>query len=224
MGDFESAPSSKERVFGDFFHDLEKTTDRHAVVGQYVGAFPEWAAEFREEAALENVLVSSQPLPSAGDLELPDFRLIREIARGGMGIVYEADQLSLKRRVAVKVRRGRLAPSAHDRFQIEQEVLAQLHQTHIVPIHTAGQAGPWQYFAMAYIEGAALHRVVRATRNSTSRFGPKTPTLAGLAGEVLSGSQDRAPESFGAVHPAAGLRSTANDLRIDTAHRSALDA
>jgi len=224
MADCGSAANSKERVFGDFFHDLENAADRLSVVGRYAGAFPQWAADFHEEAALEEVLVSSQPLPSSGEMELPDFRLIREIARGGMGIVYEAEQLSLKRRVAVKVRRGRLAPSAHDRFQIEQEVLAQLHQTHIVPIHTAGQAGPWQYFAMAYIEGAALHRVVRATRNSTSRFGPKTPTLAGLAGEVLSGSREGDPGSVGVPHPGIGLKSTADDLRIDAAHRGACDA
>jgi tRNA A-37 threonylcarbamoyl transferase component Bud32 len=65
--------------------------------------------------------------------------------------------------VAVKViRRGRVSHEFRGRFRQEQRVLARLHQTHVVPIHAAGEDGDLQYFAMPYIEGAALHHVVRA--------------------------------------------------------------
>jgi serine/threonine protein kinase/WD40 repeat protein len=101
-----------------------------------------------------------------------------------MGEIYEAVQEHLQRRVAVKViRRGRVSPEARDRFLREQRVLARLHQTHIVPIHVAGEEGRLQYFVMPYIEGAALHHVVRTARElETAESGSKTPTLAQLAG------------------------------------------
>src|SRR5262249_61297531 len=111
---------------------------------------------------------------------LGEFRIVREIGRGGMGRIYEAEQERLKRRVAIKViRRGRILPEARDRFLREQELLAKLHQTNIVAIHTAGEDGPLQYFAMPYIEGAALHHVVPTVwRLGTPQPGSKTPTLA----------------------------------------------
>lgn len=71
--------------------------------------------------------------------QLGDFRIRREIAHGGMGEIYEAVQERLHRRVALKIiRRGQVSPEARARFLREQQVLARLHQTHIVPIHTAG--------------------------------------------------------------------------------------
>jgi serine/threonine protein kinase/WD40 repeat protein len=191
MSDSSSAPDTRERVFERFYAELEDAADKQSVARKWAELYPQWADDFHQEAAFQEHLGRSQS-GGEGVIKLPDFRIIGEIARGGMGIVYEAEQLSLKRRVAVKVRRGRPVPHARDRFLIEQEVLAQLHQTHIVPIHTAGQEGPWQYFAMAYIEGAALHRVVRATlQHTTSRQGAKTPTLAELAGEVLMEDEER---------------------------------
>jgi serine/threonine protein kinase/WD40 repeat protein len=138
---------------------------------------------------------------------LPDFRLLRPIARGGMGTVYEAYQESLGRRVAVKIRSGRISSSDQARFLREQQVLAQLHQTHIVPIHTAGQVGLWQYFAMAYIEGAPLNQVVAAALRHALAEGGKTPTLAELAAIVLaSPSPDgRTAETAALVGASPGL-------------------
>jgi eukaryotic-like serine/threonine-protein kinase len=93
---------------------------------------------------------------------LGDFRILREIG-GGPGLVYEAIQEPLGRRVAVKViRHGRRSPAQRERFLREQLVLARLHQTHIVPIFAAGEHGPIQYYAMPYIEGASLNHIVRA--------------------------------------------------------------
>ena len=87
----------------------------------------------------EGFAPSPGPL-DAGTPSLGDFRIIREIGRGGMGVVYEAQQISLKRRVAIKVLRfGTLAdPAERLRFQREAETVAQMHHTNIVPIHAVG--------------------------------------------------------------------------------------
>jgi serine/threonine protein kinase/WD40 repeat protein len=192
MNDPFSSPSSKVDVFARFFQELEGAEDKQGVVRKYAAGYPQWSGDFHEEAALEEVVAQSSAAAAEFHADLPDFHIIREIARGGMGFVYEAEQLSLKRRVAVKVRRGRLEPGSLDRFETEQRVLAQLHQTHIVPIHTAGQSGPYQYFAMAYIEGAPLNHVVRAAwRHEASKSGVRTPTLAKLAEEVALENRQR---------------------------------
>jgi WD40 repeat protein len=100
-----------------------------------------------------------------------------------MGEVYEARQGRLDRKVAVKViRSGRISPEARGRFDREQQTLAKLHQTHIVPIHTSGEDNEVQFFAMAYIAGAALNRVVQ-TAYDRETAGPhgSTPELRELA-------------------------------------------
>ncbi len=116
---------------------------------------------------------------------LGDFRIVRQIAQGGMGAIYEAVQEPFERRVAVKTIRGdrrHLSAGARDRFFREQEVLARLHHTHIVPIHAGGQDGDLEYFAMQYIEGAALHHVVRSAQlHGTTKPSEETPSLAELA-------------------------------------------
>jgi serine/threonine protein kinase len=72
--------------------------------------------------------------------ELGDFRLIREIGRGGMGVVYEAEQISLARRVALKILpfAGMLDPRQLQRFQNEARAAASLHHTNIVPVFSVG--------------------------------------------------------------------------------------
>src|SRR5439155_3717852 len=108
-------------------------------IDDYVVRYPELAG--RIHALLEARKAVQQARPEA-DPDIPErlgeFRIVREIGRGGMGVIYEAVQDRLNRRVAVKViRHGRVLPEARDRFLREQEVLARLHQTNIVAIHTA---------------------------------------------------------------------------------------
>jgi eukaryotic-like serine/threonine-protein kinase len=145
-----------------------------------------------------------QSAPSIGG-SLGEFRIIRELPGGGMGRIYEAIQQSLGRRVALKTIRGdRLSPQKRERFLREQAVLAALHQTHIVPIHTAGQVGDLQYFAMPYIEGVTLQQIIGTVRRQQSVSpNARTPTLAKLAhrldSTLLVGddalSTDRTPEN-----------------------------
>jgi WD40 repeat protein/serine/threonine protein kinase len=97
---------------------------------------------------------------------LGDFRLIREIGRGGMGVVYEAEQESLGRRVALKVLpfAAALDPRQLARFRLEAQAAAQLHHTHIVPVHAVGCERGVHYFAMQYIEGQTLAEAIEDLR------------------------------------------------------------
>src|SRR5206468_9031325 len=97
---------------------------------------------------------------------LGDFRLIREVGRGGMGVVYEAEQISLRRRVALKILpfASAMDPRQLQRFQVEAQAAACLHHTHIVPVHAVGTERGVSYYAMQYIEGRNLAEVIRELR------------------------------------------------------------
>src|SRR6202040_4260144 len=79
-----------------------------------------------------------------------DFRLIREVGRGGMGVVYEAEQISLGRRVALKVLpfAATMDPRHLQRFQNEARAAASLHHEHIVPVHAVGCERGVHFYAM----------------------------------------------------------------------------
>ena len=104
--------------------------------------------------------------PAAGLGELGDFRLLREIGRGGMGVVYEAEQLSLGRRVALKVLpfAAALDPRQLQRFQVEAQAAACLHHPHIVPVHAVGCERGVHYYAMQFIEGRSLAAMIAELR------------------------------------------------------------
>jgi serine/threonine protein kinase len=102
-----------------------------------------------------------QPLAPLGD-----YRILREIGRGGMGVVYEAEQLSLGRRVALKVLpfAAAMDPKQLQRFKNEAQSAAHLHHTNIVPVHSIGCERGVHYYAMQYIDGDPLDRVIQTLR------------------------------------------------------------
>jgi hypothetical protein len=97
---------------------------------------------------------------------LGDFILVREIGRGGMGIVYEARQISLDRRVALKALpfAAVLDQKQIARFENEARAAAQLHHPNIVPVYSVGCERGVHYYAMQYIEGASLDRALADVR------------------------------------------------------------
>jgi hypothetical protein len=146
---------------------------------------PNWAERIRRLIPVMEAMASNGPRlePAAtsrenwsltGDAEagsLGDFRPVREFGRGGMGVVYEALQVSLNRRVALKVLPPFQADDPHRlrRFQIEAQAAACLNHPHLVPVYAVGSEGSIPYFAMQLIEGRTLARVTdeaRATRLS----------------------------------------------------------
>ncbi|MDR3622514.1 MAG: protein kinase [Paludisphaera borealis] len=93
---------------------------------------------------------------------LGDYRIIRELGRGGMGVVYEAEQISLGRRVALKLLpfTAAMDPRQVQRFQVEVQAAAHLHHPHIVPIYAVGCESGTHYYAMQYIAGRSLAAVI----------------------------------------------------------------
>ncbi|TWU67473.1 serine/threonine-protein kinase [Crateriforma conspicua] len=94
-----------------------------------------------------------------------DFRIVRQIARGGMGVVYEAVQESLGRHVALKVMSWRAAdhPSHRQRFQREAEAIAGLHHTNIVAVYGVGQQDDLLFYAMHLVDGVSLADLLAGT-------------------------------------------------------------
>jgi len=106
---------------------------------------------------------------------LGDFEIARELGRGGMGIVYEARQVSLNRKVALKVLSASLGltTKAVIRFQREAEAAAKLHHTNIVPIYATGEQDGAHYYAMELIEGPGLDQVISQMREMQKPVSPQ---------------------------------------------------
>jgi hypothetical protein len=102
---------------------------------------------------------------------LGDFRLLREVGRGGMGVVYEAEQISLGRRVALKVLPFAATMDARriQRFQNEARAAACLHHTNIVPVFGVGQERGVHFYAMQFIEGQTLAQVIDELKKTHRR-------------------------------------------------------
>jgi len=117
--------------------------------------------------------------PAFSETDLPrqlgDFRISKEIGRGGMGIVFEAEQLSLNRLVALKILPRRfLCPAEIERFQREAELAAALHHSNIVPIFACGEIDGYHYFAMQKISGKSLSDVLKTPELLTQLQSPSS--------------------------------------------------
>jgi serine/threonine-protein kinase len=183
----------------------------------YVAAHPELADEIRR--LFPALLMMEELKPASGDAtgsfdgaavvvrgarleRLGDFRILREVGRGGMGVVYEAEQESLGRRVALKVLASHsLADSAHlRRFEREARSAARLHHTNIVPVFGVGEQDGLHYYVMQFIQGLGLDEVVAELKRIRSADpeapeaappatagGPgAVPTAAGLARSLVT--------------------------------------
>jgi WD40 repeat protein/serine/threonine protein kinase len=142
-----------------------------------------WAGPLRSVAEAGRAAAAAETLVSG---TLGDFRILREIGRGGMGIVYEAEQVSLGRRVALKVLpfAGALDPRQLQRFTHEAQAAALLHHTNIVPVHFVGSERGVHFYAMQLIEGQDLARVIAGQKPAPrERQQPEegTPPLAALS-------------------------------------------
>jgi serine/threonine protein kinase/tetratricopeptide (TPR) repeat protein len=115
--------------------------------------------------------------------QIGDYRIVREIGRGGMGIVYEAHQKSLNRRVALKILpfAAVLDQRQIARFRNEAQAAAQLHHPHIVPVFAVGQEQGIYYYAMQYIDGQSLEQAIAELRRTAEERGGQSTKEAGAA-------------------------------------------
>jgi tetratricopeptide (TPR) repeat protein len=96
--------------------------------------------------------------------ELPDYQIVEVLGEGGMGIVFKARQVSLKRTVALKmIGAGRMGAGTRRRFQIEAETIARLHHPNIVQIYEVGEYEGRPYLALEYADGGTLLQYLAAT-------------------------------------------------------------
>jgi serine/threonine protein kinase len=119
----------------------------------------------------------ASPLPSKLPAQIGDYRILREIGRGGMAIVYEAEQQSLGRRVALKVLLRQMARDARslERFQREARATARMHHTNIVPVFEVGNDQEHVFYAMQLITGQGLDVVIDELRRLRDASCPDVP-------------------------------------------------
>jgi tRNA A-37 threonylcarbamoyl transferase component Bud32 len=156
---------------------------------------PELAAQLEAcLAGIEFVHLAAGPAIPEVPATLGEFRIIREIGRGGMGVVYEAEQTSLRRRVALKVLRyGAVADEeAMQRFHREAETVARLHHTNIVPIFAIACERGVHYYAMQFIRGRSLADVLVEAQRAGNPLSPAEIARWGLqAAEALAHAHQR---------------------------------
>ncbi len=153
-----------------------------------------------------------------------DYRLLREIGRGAMGVVYEAEQCSLDRHVALKVLPWHATASnvAVERFRREAKAAARLHHTNIVPVFEVGQAGEVCFYAMQFIEGRSLDKIVVELRRLQRR---DDASLAEVADQEVEPSARSLALSLSSpvAGPAILLQDTVRVQRDETANAAPQD-
>ena len=152
----------------------------------------------------------------------------RELGRGGMGIVYLAQDLSLERPVAIKLLAPALAPDAQfrDRFLREARAAARLSHPHIVPIHAVEDHGPIVFFVMSYIEGETLGERVRRggplSRDAASRLMQEVAWALGMAHALGVVHRDVKPDNI--LLERGTSRATVLDFGIATRREAVMDS
>ena len=207
-----ATPTSSQDQFNDLAHEFAERYRRgeRPPLSEYTERYPHLADEIRElfptlvmmeqlgsgvAESASQVTESTRPAVPIPE-RLGDYRIVREIGRGGMGIVYEAVQESLGRQVAIKVLPfgHQLGPVQLKRFEREAKAAALLHHTNIVPVFGVGEHEGIHYYAMQYIEGESLDAVLRevirlrrdaAAAKAASRDAPEN-MAARLASELMT--------------------------------------
>ncbi len=164
-------------------------------IDAYTKRYPDNADEIRE--LLESIslietfkqsksAVSDASARQPAFRELDDYKIIREIGRGGMGIVFEAIHEPLGRKVAIKVLANNLLGESKHlvRFRREARAAAKLRHTNIVPVFGVGTSGEHHYYVMDYIDGLSLHQWLTSLDKDLS---PAAPTVDAESANTFTG-------------------------------------
>jgi serine/threonine protein kinase len=156
------------------------------------------------QSGIRSQFLSTGSLPASESPNLADalgeFRIIGEIGRGGMGVVYEAEQVSLSRRVALKVLpfAAMLSEAPLQRFKNEARAAASLEHDHIVSIYVVGCDRGVHYFAMQLVQGQSLAELIQRLR---SRSGLKSsPALEAHTTAMNASTSDSLSRDEGRRH------------------------
>jgi serine/threonine protein kinase/WD40 repeat protein/tetratricopeptide (TPR) repeat protein len=179
-------------------------------IPEYAARYPDLAKEIRElfpallmveDLGDESLPVTGPHIASAGAAvaelkQLGDYRILREVGRGGMGVVYEAEQQALGRRVALKVLPPHALrdPNKLHRFEREARAAARLHHTNIVPVFGVGCHEGTHYYVMQFIQGLGLDEVLAELKRLRRAKGPTVvagtnPARAGDAPSAVEVAQ-----------------------------------
>jgi eukaryotic-like serine/threonine-protein kinase len=162
----------------DLWQDLQAFLDGHDEVARLTAPFrsaeqADASAEVDGRGPMHGKPDDAHP----GVGELGDFRLLREVGRGGMGVVYEAEQISLRRRVALKVLpfAAAIDPRRLQRFKTEALAAAHVQHERIVPVHAVGCERGVHYYAMQFIDGQSLAALIAGLRRFRDENTPSSP-------------------------------------------------
>lgn len=218
-------------VVEDFLQQLD--CGEQPDIEVYAQRYPQIADVLRKVLStlrvMRTITVGAGSTSGAADLgtirggTLGDFRLIREIGRGGMGVVYEAEQISLDRRVALKVLpfASVLDDRQLQRFKNEAQAAAQLHHTNIVTVFSVGCTRGVHYYAMQFVEGHTLANVIHELRQFS---GLDTAQPKSGNGGISRLAQDLTSGRFAPTRQAAGGSSSGGQAVPDEMTTSTLGA
>jgi WD40 repeat protein/serine/threonine protein kinase len=232
-----------ERLADEFLERLRRGENPSS--SEYAEKYPQWAEQILELFPALEVVEGLKPGAAdrtashdGGDHatapppleQLGEYRILREIGRGGMGVVYEAIQETLGRRVALKVlpMHGRIDSIQMQRFQLEACSAARLHHPSIVPVYGVGEAGGVHYYVMQYIQGHGLDVILddlrRLRGGAPAAAGAKSDTGSmAVARSLLTGrfaaskSEQDGASASATVADDKGSSSAARDDRSATA-------
>ncbi len=230
--------SSGPDLLDDLAHEFAERFRRgeRPSLTEYTRKYPELAAEicefFPAMAVMEQFGSVAAPTTGADSTlagqemavprQLGEYRILRQVARGGMGIVYEAVQETLGRHVALKVLplHGLLDPNHLERFRREAKAAAQLHHTNIVPVFGVGEHEGVHYFAMQFIQGQSLDSVLhelkefRKKGDVSEKEDEKANLTTSLSQALVTGRFDAVQEvpAVSAATPQAASSTTSSNL------------
>ncbi|MFO1096347.1 MAG: serine/threonine-protein kinase [Planctomycetaceae bacterium] len=153
---------------------VEALAQRHPALAEQLRELLPLVAAMEQLKSSQEMSPRKASIPKDFQLErLGDCRILREIGRGGMGVVYEAEQAPVGRRVAVKVLPWRADGSSQWRAHFEREArtAASLHHPHIIPVYHYGEEDGWCYYVMHLVEGIGIDEVIRLLKEPAASVG-----------------------------------------------------
>lgn len=191
-----------ELISLEIFHNLKKgrsvSNPDYARFGNSAANHAELVSKLCHNWDGEKAIAKEGCLPS----HIGDYKILREIGRGGMGVVYEAEHVALGRKAALKVLSARMSANAValSRFRREAKTIAKLHHTNIVPLFEFGEDHGVAFLAMQLIQGRSLDHVISDLNKGLSPFS-QSPSRTAFG----SGAKDGGPDE--------GFRSATNPAK-----------